>query len=71
MTLRWPPNAAPLPEGPLVLTFELPGSPAPIAARATVVHDFRAGRYRRTGVRFVALEPDAAGRIARYCATGA
>jgi c-di-GMP-binding flagellar brake protein YcgR len=68
MTLRWPPDAAPLPDGPLALTFELPGSLAPIAARATVVHDVRADRYRRTGVRFVALEPDAARRIARYCA---
>jgi c-di-GMP-binding flagellar brake protein YcgR len=68
MTLRWPKDAALVPESPVVLTFELPGTDAPIAARATVVNTRRTGRYRRTGVRFEALEPDAAQRIAQYCA---
>src|SRR4051794_17061283 len=68
MTLRWPKDAALLPDGTMALTFELPGTQAPIAARAAVVNTRRTGRYRRTGVRFVALEPEAERRIAQYCA---
>jgi hypothetical protein len=68
MTLRWPKDAALLPEAPVALTFELPGTDGPIAARATVVNTRRSGRYRRTGVRFISLEPEAALRIAQYCA---
>jgi hypothetical protein len=68
MTLRWPKDAALVPEAAVALTFELPGSNGPIAARATIVNTRRSGRYRRTGVRFVSLEPEAALRIAQYCA---
>jgi c-di-GMP-binding flagellar brake protein YcgR len=68
MTLRWPKDAALGPECAVTLTFELPDSGAPIAARGTVVNTHRSGRYRRTGVRFVALEPEAERRIAQYCA---
>jgi hypothetical protein len=68
MTLRWHKDAALLPDSAVALSFELPGSDAPIVAQATVVSTRRAGRYRRTGVRFVALESDVAQRIAQYCA---
>jgi hypothetical protein len=68
MTLRWPGDVAPAPESAVALSFELPGTRAAIAAEATVVNARRAGRYRRTGVRFVGLSPDVAQFIARYCA---
>jgi hypothetical protein len=68
MTLRWPRDAVIGPECPVALTFELPDSGTPIAARGTVVNTRRSGRYHRTGVRFVALEPEDAHRIAQYCA---
>jgi c-di-GMP-binding flagellar brake protein YcgR len=68
MTLRWPKDAALPPDSSVALSFELPDSGAPIVAQATVVTTRRAGRYRRTGVRFVALENDDAQRIAQYCA---
>ena len=67
MALRWPKDAA-FPS-PVTLTFQLPGSPEPIAACAQVVNERCAGRYRRTGVRFTALEPHDAELIARYCAS--
>jgi hypothetical protein len=68
MALRWPKDAAFL--ASVVLTFQLPGSREPIAASAEVVSDRLAGRYRRTGVRFTALDPAHAAAIARYCAGG-
>lgn len=67
MALRWPKDAE-FPS-PVTLTFQLPGTREPIAARAQVVNDRYAGRYRRTGVRFTALEPQDADLIARYCAS--
>ena len=67
MTLRWPQEAA-LPPDPLSLTFELPGSGRAIAARAQVVNQRAVGRFRRAGVRFIALAPESARLIASYCA---
>jgi hypothetical protein len=67
MTLRWPKDAALPPDAAVALTFELPGTGVAIAAEGRVVNTRRAGRYRRTGVRFVALPGDAAHRIAQYC----
>jgi hypothetical protein len=69
MTLRWPRDAALPTDAAVALTFELPGSGPPIAAQAAVVSIRRAGRYRRTGVRFTALAEDAAHRIAQYCSS--
>jgi hypothetical protein len=65
MALRWPKDAAFL--SPITLSFELPGTREPIAASAQVVNDRYAGRYRRTGVRFTAIDPQHAELIARYC----
>jgi hypothetical protein len=67
MALRWPKDADFL--SPVTLIFQLPGSRQPIAASAQVVNDRYAGRYRRTGVRFTALDPQDADLIARYCAS--
>jgi hypothetical protein len=67
MALRWPKDADF--SSPVTLTFQLPGTREPIAASAQVVNDRYAGRYRRTGVRFIALPPQHAELIARYCAS--
>jgi len=40
------------------LRFALPGSTQEIEARGEIVSDARAGRFRRTGVRFVAVRPE-------------
>lgn len=66
MTLRWPKDAPVAPESAVALTFQLPGTLVPIAAQAQVVNTRPTGRFRRTGVRFVALAPEAAQRIAQY-----
>jgi hypothetical protein len=66
MTLRWPKDMPVAAEGPVALTFQLPGTHVPIAAQAQVVNTRPTGRFRRTGVRFVALAPEAAQRIAQY-----
>jgi c-di-GMP-binding flagellar brake protein YcgR len=67
MALRWPKDAD-FPS-PVTLSFQLPGTRERIDASAQVVNDRYAGRYRRTGVRFTALEPHHAELIARYCAS--
>lgn len=70
MTLRWPKDAPLAPAAAMALTFELPGTGEPIAARAQVVNERHAGgRFRRTGVRFTTLAPEHAALIARYCAS--
>ena len=68
MALRWPKDAALTAPTAVTLTFQLPGSRESIAAAAQVVNDRTAGRYRRTGVRFLDLDPQHAELIARYCA---
>ena len=67
MALRWPKDA--LFPSPVTLIFQLPGSREPIAASAHIVNERSAGRYRRTGVLFTALEPRHAELIAKYCAS--
>jgi c-di-GMP-binding flagellar brake protein YcgR len=69
MALRWPKDATLMTSSPVTLTFQLPGSREPIAASVLVVNDRYAGRFRRTGVRFTAIEPHHAELIARYCAS--
>ncbi len=67
MTLRWPKDASLRPATSVVLSFELPGTSGAIAAEAVVVNDNRAGRFRRTGVRFTTLAPEHAALISDYC----
>ena len=49
------------------LKFALPGSREEIVARGEIVSDARAGRFRRTGVRFIAVRPEHQQLIAAYC----
>jgi c-di-GMP-binding flagellar brake protein YcgR len=49
------------------LRFSLPGSNEEIEARGEIVSDARAGRFRRTGVRFIAVRPEHQRLIAAYC----
>ncbi|MEO5766734.1 MAG: PilZ domain-containing protein [Polyangia bacterium] len=51
----------------VALRFALPGSREEIEARGEIVSDSRAGRFRRTGVRFIAVRPEDQQLIASYC----
>lgn len=51
----------------VALRFALPGSREEIEARGEIVSDSRAGRFRRTGVRFIAVRPEHEQLIAAYC----
>ena len=51
----------------VALRFALPGSQEEIEARGEIVSDSRAGRFRRTGVRFIAVRPEDQQLIASYC----
>ena len=69
MTIRRPKGMTMPPETPMSLAFTLPGSPDEIAAQAMVVSDVVAGSFRRTGVKFVAMEPEHTQLIAQLCLT--
>ena len=51
----------------VALRFALPGSREEIEAKGEIVSDSRAGRFRRTGVRFIAVRPEHEQLIAAYC----
>ncbi|MCG5052728.1 MAG: PilZ domain-containing protein [Myxococcales bacterium] len=69
MTLRRP-GGLPLAEGMQVsLYFELPGQGEEIEATAVVMSDQRAGKFRRTGLRFSELSGEAARKIDLFCRT--
>ena len=55
------------PPAEVVLRFALPGSNEEIDARGVIVSDVRAGRFRRTGVRFIAIRPEHQQLIAAFC----
>jgi len=55
------------PPAEVVLRFALPGSHEEIDARGVIVSDVRAGRFRRTGVRFIAIRPEHQQLIAAFC----
>jgi hypothetical protein len=55
------------PHTEVALRFALPGSREEIVARGEIVSDSRAGRFRRTGVRFIAVQPEHQQLIAAYC----
>lgn len=55
------------PHTEVALRFALPGSREEIEARGEIVSDKRAGRFRRTGVRFIAVRPEHQQLIAAYC----
>lgn len=51
----------------VALRFALPGSSEQIEARGEIVSDAKAGKFRRTGVRFIAVRPEHQQLIAAYC----
>ena len=55
------------PRTEVALRFALPGSTQEIEARGEIVSDASAGRFRRTGVRFIAVRPEHQQLIAAYC----
>lgn len=55
------------PRTEVALQFTLPGSREEIHAHGEIVSDSRAGRFRRTGVRFIAVRPEHQQLIAAYC----
>jgi len=55
------------PRTEVALRFALPGSTQEIEARGEIVSDANAGRFRRTGVRFIAVQPEHQQLIAAYC----
>ena len=55
------------PRTEVALRFALPGSNREIEARGEIVSDASAGRFRRTGVRFIAVHPEHQQLIAAYC----
>ncbi len=55
------------PRTEVALRFALPGSREEIVARGEIVSDSKAGRFRRTGVRFIAVRPEHQQLIAAYC----
>lgn len=67
MTIRHPKGVVLVPESPVMLSFELPGSREPIDAEGVVVSDRRIGSFRRTGVRFLVLRPEHEQAIAAFC----
>ncbi|MDX2020298.1 MAG: PilZ domain-containing protein [Deltaproteobacteria bacterium] len=67
MSLRRP-GGLPLAMGmPVMLWFELPGYGEEIAAQAVVVSDQRAGKFRRTGLRFANVAPESVRKIEMFC----
>lgn len=62
------PGGLPLAMGmPVLLWFELPGYGEEIAAQAVVVSDQRAGKFRRTGLRFCGIAAEAVRQIETFC----
>jgi hypothetical protein len=67
MTIKRPRGSSVMPRTEVALSFALPGSGEEITARGVVVSDTGAGGFRRTGVRFIAVQPEHAQLIAGYC----
>lgn len=67
ITIKHPKDQVHAPRTEVDLRFALPGSPEEIVARGEIVTDSRAGRFRRTGVRFIAVQPAHEQLIAAYC----
>jgi hypothetical protein len=70
MSMKRPRGTFIIPRTEVDLTFSLPGSQEEISARGVVVHDVVVGSFRRTGVRFIAVQPEHAQLIAGYCRRG-
>jgi c-di-GMP-binding flagellar brake protein YcgR len=67
ITIKHAPGLSHQPRTEVALRFALPGSSEEIEARGEIVSDTKAGRFRRTGVRFIAVRPEHQQLIAAYC----
>jgi len=67
ITIRHARGLEHLPQTEVALRFSLPGSGEEIEARGQIVSDVKAGRFRRTGVRFIAVLPEHQRLIAAFC----
>jgi hypothetical protein len=67
MTIKHAKGLSHEPRTEVSLRFSLPGSTEEIEARGEIVSDARAGGFRRTGVRFIAVRPEHQQLIAAYC----
>ena len=67
ITIKHPKDLSHQPRTEVALRFALPGSREEIVARGEIVSDSHAGRFRRTGVRFIAVRPEHQQLIAAYC----
>lgn len=67
ITVRRPRDMPVLPQTSLSLSFDLPGSDAPVSVKGLVVSDQRRGLFRRTGIRFTEISPESAERLATFC----
>ena len=70
ITIKHPTGLVHEPHTEVALRFALPGSREEIVARGEIVSDARAGHFRRTGVRFIAVRPEHERLIAAYCSAG-
>ena len=67
ITIKHAKGLAHEPRTEVALRFSLPGSSEEIEARGEIVSDTGVGRFRRTGVRFIAVRPEHQQLIAAYC----
>ena len=67
MTMKRPRGTLINPRTEIDLSFALPGSDEEMLARGVVINDVVVGSFRRTGVRFIAVQPEHAQLIAGYC----
>jgi hypothetical protein len=67
ITLRRPRDLPMLPETPVSLTFDLPGTRTTIAVDGLVVSDRRHGGFRRTGIRFVGPSSEQLAMLREFC----
>jgi hypothetical protein len=67
ITLRRPRDLPVVPQTPITLTFDLPGTRTTIDVDGLVVSDRRTGSFRRTGIRFVAPSAEQVALLGEYC----
>jgi hypothetical protein len=67
ITLLRPRDLPVLPQTPIYLTFDLPGTRATIDVAGFVVTDRRAGTFRRTGIRFIEPSSEQVAALSEFC----
>jgi hypothetical protein len=67
ITLRRPRDLPILPQTPVSLTFDLPGTRTTIDVDGLVVSDRRYGGFRRTGVRFLEPSSEQTAVLVAFC----